>query len=67
MTKTGGPELHRLTYTVPEAAEVVGVSEWLLRRMIRRGDIPHMRIGEKRIVIARTVLHRWVEQHGATS
>lgn len=50
----------RLTYSVPEAAEVLGVSAPTVYRMIAAGEIPHRRL-RGRVVIVRATLHRWLE------
>jgi len=45
----------RLTLTVVEASELLGVSRNSLYEAIRRGEVPHLRIG-RRIVIPRRQL-----------
>ena len=42
-------------YTVSEAAEALGVSEWLVREAVRRGEICCTRIG-RRIIIPAAVI-----------
>jgi len=37
------------------------VSEWLLRREINNGNLPHFRIG-KRILVDKAELDRWIEE-----
>jgi len=37
--------MEQLTYSLPEAAEVVGVSVWLLRKHIRLGKLRPTRFG----------------------
>ena len=44
--------VQRLTYTVDEAAEVLGISRTSAYEAIRKGEIPHIKIG-KRILIPR--------------
>lgn len=48
-----------LVYSVPQAAEVLGVSDWLVRRMIARGELPSARLGFKRVVVP----HRALEEY----
>ena len=43
-------ENSKKTYSVSEAADLLGVSQWLVREAIRRGEIRCARIG-KRIII----------------
>lgn len=54
-----------LVITVAEAAERVGVSDWLLYRLIKQGDFPHRRLG-RRIVIPVRALEQWIEQTDQT-
>jgi excisionase family DNA binding protein len=58
--------LEQLTYTVPEAAQVIGVSDDTLRRVIKRGDFPVLRIGS-RVLIAKIALNDWIERNAAAS
>lgn len=47
--------MDRLVYSVPEAAQVLGISEWLCRRQIAQGRIPVARYG-RRVVVPRAAL-----------
>lgn len=51
----------RVTYTVAETAEQLGISEWLTYRLIARGDLPHLRLGERRIVVPKIAVQRLCE------
>jgi excisionase family DNA binding protein len=57
--------LEDLTYTVPQAAAAIHVSDDTVRTMVRRGDLPAMRIG-RRILISKVVLAKWVEENANT-
>ncbi len=46
-------------YSVAEAAEELGVSQWLVREAIRRGEIRSIRIG-KRIIIPAAEIDRFL-------
>ena len=46
-------------YSVSEAADVLGVSQWLVREAIRRGEIRCTRIG-KRIIIPATAIDQFL-------
>ncbi len=46
-------------YSVSEAADVLGVSQWLVREAIRRGEIHCTRIG-KRIIIPATAIDQFL-------
>ena len=47
--------VQRLTYSVDEAAEVLGISRASAYEAVRKGEIPHIKIG-KRILIPRSFL-----------
>lgn len=51
----------RKTYTVDEAAQLLGVNRKGVYDEIKGGNFPHVRIG-KRILIPRTALDRWLEE-----
>jgi len=41
------------------AAAYIGCSEWKLRELAARGDVPHFRIGN-RLLFRRAALEEWV-------
>jgi excisionase family DNA binding protein len=45
----------RLTYTVPEVAELLGISRSSAYECVRRGDIPALTLG-RRVVIAKAAI-----------
>ena len=45
----------RLTYTVPEVAELLGISRSTAYECVRRGDIPALTLG-RRVLIARATI-----------
>jgi excisionase family DNA binding protein len=45
--------------SVAEAADLLGVSAWLVLQQIRRGELPHKRCG-RRIVLSRDRLLAWL-------
>jgi excisionase family DNA binding protein len=51
--------LEPLTYTVNEAAQIVGVSRAFAYELAARGDLPTIRLG-RRVVIRRTSLEQWL-------
>jgi excisionase family DNA binding protein len=53
VTKEG--ELQRQTLNIMEAATVLGLSPRSVRRRIREGRIPHLRMG-RRVLVLRSVL-----------
>jgi excisionase family DNA binding protein len=55
----GGGAGLRPVLSVAEAAELLGVSEWLVLQQIRVGTLPHKRCG-RRIVLSRERLMAWL-------
>ena len=51
--------MERRTYTVTEAATVLGISRTSAYERVRAGDLPALRLG-RRIVIARAVVDAFV-------
>lgn len=51
-TATSAPESERIALCTEEAAALLGISRWLLLQQIKRGSIPHKRVG-RRIVFSR--------------
>lgn len=52
----------RETIDAPEAATLIGVSEWKILEMARRGLIPHIRPqGCRRVLFRRSTLLAWLE------
>lgn len=49
--------VERLTYSVPEAAALLGISRTVAYQAARSGDIPAVRIG-RRLVVPRPALER---------
>lgn len=37
----------KLAYSIPEAAEATGMSEWCIRTAIRRGELPAKQAGDR--------------------
>lgn len=51
--------MNRISYTIAEAAETCGVSEPVIRRAIRKGDlVPHY--PTSRPVLLADDLHEWI-------
>ena len=50
----------RMTYTVDEVAQVLGVSRGIAYEQVRGGEIPARRLG-KRWVIPKTQFHAWLD------
>ncbi|MBL7208521.1 MAG: helix-turn-helix domain-containing protein [Dehalococcoidia bacterium] len=51
----------RLTITVPEAAQLLGISRGLAYEMARRGKLPAIRFG-KRILVPRSAIERLLQE-----
>jgi len=41
--------------TTPGAAKIMGISESNLRKIIGRGEIPYVRVGQKKLLLARDI------------
>ena len=55
--------MERETYTVSEAAKVLGIGRLTIYQAIREGKMPALRIGRKpRIVVPREALRRMLEE-----
>jgi len=61
----GGPPT-KLTYTVPEAAALLGISRSTAYECVRRGEIPSLTLG-RRVLITRTQLEQLLGPLPATS
>ena len=55
-----GSEVDSLTLTVGEACKRLGISRGLCYEAIKRGDLPHLRIG-RRILIPKVALERLLD------
>jgi excisionase family DNA binding protein len=58
--------MSRLTYTVPEAAKMLGISRSSAYECVKRGELPAIALG-RRIVITRSALEQLlgtVTEHG---
>lgn len=53
-------EVERKTYTVPEAAKIIGVCSKLAYQMITAGKLPCIRISNKKVVIPKAALEQWL-------
>ena len=51
----------RLCITVPEAAEMLGISRNFAYELVKQGKLPAIRFG-KRLLIARAALDRMLEE-----
>jgi excisionase family DNA binding protein len=56
------PPIERLVVSVPEAAQMMGVSTSTAYRLARENQIPVIRIGSSVRVNLRQ-LERWIEEH----
>jgi len=51
--------------TVEQAASHLSMTEQALRLMLRRGRVPHFRVGERRIRFSRADLDQWIRSREA--
>lgn len=52
-----------LTYSVTEAAAILGISEWTYYEAVKRGELPARKIG-RRIVVPKIQLEQWLAGQG---
>ena len=52
----------RLCITVPEAPEMLGISRNFAYELVKRGELPSIRLGEKRILIPKIALEKRLEE-----
>lgn len=52
-------QYERATYSIPEAALIIGIGLSLCRELIKKGDIPAKVLG-KRVVIPKKALDNWL-------
>lgn len=52
-----------LTYTVPQAAAILGISNWSAYEAIKRGELPARKVG-RRIVVPKIQLDQWLAGQG---
>jgi excisionase family DNA binding protein len=58
--------LDRITLTAEEAAKYVGVSYWKLLELVRKGEIPNVKVG-RRILFRSTTLNDWMDHQEKSS
>lgn len=57
-------EDRRLTVTVKEAAELLGIGRALAYELARQGELPAVRLGSKRLVISRAGIEKLLQDAG---
>jgi excisionase family DNA binding protein len=58
----GAQSISELTYSLRTAAVALGVSPDTVRLLVRRGELPVLRIG-RRVLIGRQALADWPAEH----
>ena len=59
-----GTKQETVCYTVPELADTLGLSTETVYRGIRRGEIPHLKIGERRLILPKAAIDKWLASAG---
>lgn len=54
-------ELERKTYTITEAAKIIGVCSKVASQMVTAGKLPCIRISDRKIVIPKDALDQWLK------
>jgi excisionase family DNA binding protein len=57
--------MERMTYTIDEAAKIIGLSRTNAYAAARRGEFPTIRLG-KRFFVPKPALERWLASAGTT-
>jgi len=52
-------QYERATYSIPEAAQIIGIGLSLCRELIKKGEIPAKTLG-RRVVIPKKALDNWL-------
>lgn len=53
-------EVECKTYTVPEAAKIIGVCSKTAYQMVTAGKLPCIRISDRKVVIPKAALEQWL-------
>ena len=53
------PPYERATYSIPEAAQIIGIGLSLCRELVKKGEIPAKVLG-RRVVIPKKALDNWL-------
>lgn len=59
-------DLEPMVYTVPEVAQLLRCCEKTAWELIRSNQIPHKRLGKKRVVVSRKALEEFLDQPEVT-
>ncbi|WP_041458719.1 excisionase family DNA-binding protein [Ammonifex degensii] len=51
----------RIAYSIPEFAAAVGLGKSLIYELVKRGEIPSIRVG-RRILIPRSAAEEWLRR-----
>ncbi|MBO4938505.1 MAG: helix-turn-helix domain-containing protein [Oscillospiraceae bacterium] len=54
----------KLTLSVPEAAEIIGISKSKMYELVRSKGFPTIQVG-KRLLVSAKGLERWIEEQAA--
>jgi excisionase family DNA binding protein len=58
--------MKRLTLNAKEAAEILGISYWLILELAKKGGIPHVRAGN-RVLFRESSLLQWLDEQETNS
>lgn len=53
-------QYERATYSIPEAAQIIGIGLSLCRELVKKGEIPAKVLG-RRVVVPKKALDQWLE------
>lgn len=58
--------MERLALTVSETAQALGVSTKFVYQLVKQNNIPALRVGERRLLIPRDGLQKWLTNGAGT-
>ena len=56
--------MEKQTLSVDETAQVLGISRGLCYELVRQGNLPAVRLGERRLVIPKQALEKYLQNGG---
>jgi excisionase family DNA binding protein len=62
VNKVSGPNLTTKLLSIDECAEALGLSTWTIRRLLKHGKLPRVKIGS-RVLVRASDIERFIQQH----
>jgi len=55
-------KFEKRTLTIPEAAQIIGISRSLAYRMAAEGKLPTIKVGKRKNIIPKVALDQWLKE-----